>query len=134
MSTTTPIASALLTQVGGDHYKTMTIQPMTYIHANGLAWAEGTVVQYVSRWNVKRDIEDLRKARHVLDMLIELEDAVQKHANPVPKTYYVPKYNPPSVVATTPLPNSYAPASTAFSELPSILDEIVNNKEDEAKS
>ena len=65
--------SALATQEGGGHYKNMKIQPVEYIHANGLGFIEGAVVKYISRWKVKNGIEDLRKARHFIDLLIELE-------------------------------------------------------------
>ena len=65
------------TQVGGSHYTDMAIQPFTYIHANGLGFAEGCVVKYVSRWRAKNGIEDLRKARHFIDMLIDAE--IQSH-------------------------------------------------------
>jgi hypothetical protein len=41
--------SALATQVDGSHYKDMKIQPMQYIHANGIGFAEGCVIKYVSR-------------------------------------------------------------------------------------
>jgi hypothetical protein len=61
------------TQVAGDHYKRQTIQPWDYIAANGLGFFEGNVVKYVSRWKTKAGVEDLRKARHYLDKLIELE-------------------------------------------------------------
>jgi len=61
-------------QVAGDHYKKLPIQPIHYIHANGLQWAEGEVIKYVTRWRLKGGIDDLRKARHILDMLIELEE------------------------------------------------------------
>lgn len=67
--------SALKTQVGGDHYKTMAIQPLEYCHANGIGKIEGDVIAYVSRWRSKGGIEDLKKARHELDILIELERA-----------------------------------------------------------
>ena len=60
-------------QVGGSHYKDMLIQPLEYIIANKLSFCEGNVVKYVSRWKNKNGIEDLRKARHYLDMLIEQE-------------------------------------------------------------
>ena len=69
--------SALESQVGGDHYKDMAIQPVEYIHANNLNYIEGAVVKYVSRWKKKNGVEDLRKARHFLDMLIELESHKQ---------------------------------------------------------
>lgn len=64
---------ALDTQEGGNHYKDMPIQPVEYIHANGLGYFEGCVVKYVSRWRKKNGVEDLRKARHFLDLLIEFE-------------------------------------------------------------
>lgn len=66
-------ASSLDVQVGGQHYKEMAIQPIEYIHRNAIGFAEGTVIKYVSRWRAKGGVEDLRKARHVLDMLIEME-------------------------------------------------------------
>ena len=64
---------ALDVQVGGNHYKSMTIQPVEYILGNGIGFAEGNVIKYVSRWRAKGGIEDLRKARHFLDLLIEHE-------------------------------------------------------------
>ena len=47
------------------------IQPVEYILANGLGFCEGAVVKYVSRWKDKGGIEDLKKARHFLDLYIE---------------------------------------------------------------
>jgi hypothetical protein len=66
--------SALNTQVAGDHYKKLKIQPVEYIHANGLGYFEGNIVKYVTRWRDKGGVDDLRKARHFLYKLIELED------------------------------------------------------------
>lgn len=60
-------------QHGGTHYKEKPVQPWDYIAANGLGYFEGNVVKYVSRWRDKGGVEDLRKARHYLDKLIELE-------------------------------------------------------------
>lgn len=65
--------SALDVQVGGGHYKNKAIQPVEYIHANGLGFCEGCVVKYVTRWRDKGGIADLEKARHFIDLLIELE-------------------------------------------------------------
>ena len=65
--------SALKTQVGGTHYRDMAIQPIEFIHANGLPFAEGSIIKYVARWRSKNGIADLEKARHFLDLLIELE-------------------------------------------------------------
>lgn len=66
--------TALTVQEGGDHYKDMPIQPVEYIHANKLGYFEGCVIKYVSRWKKKNGIEDLKKARHFIDLLIELEN------------------------------------------------------------
>ncbi len=65
--------SALKTQEGGSHYKNMVIQPIEYIHKNNIGFVEGAVIKYVSRWRNKNGIEDLKKARHMLDLLIEME-------------------------------------------------------------
>lgn len=60
-------------QISGDHYKDKAIQPWDYIVANGIPYLEGNVIKYVSRWRDKGGVNDLRKARHYLDKLIELE-------------------------------------------------------------
>lgn len=70
MTTDTP---ALAVQVGGDHYKKLKIQPIEYIHANGIPFAEGSAIKYLTRWRDKGGIKDLEKARHFIDLLIELE-------------------------------------------------------------
>ena len=58
-------------QVGGAHYAVKAIQPWDYIIANDLGYLEGNVVKYVSRWKDKGGIEDLKKAQHYLQKLIE---------------------------------------------------------------
>lgn len=65
--------SALDIQVGGAHYKGAAIQPIEYIHANNIPFAEGCVIKYVSRWRSKGGIADLEKAQHFIALLIELE-------------------------------------------------------------
>jgi hypothetical protein len=65
--------SALQTQVGGDHYAKMKIQPVEFIHANNLNFIEGSIVKYVARHRAKNGKQDLEKAKHFLEMLIELE-------------------------------------------------------------
>ena len=65
--------SALDIQISGDHYKDMPIQPAQYIHANAMGYFEGNVVKYVSRWRKKNGIADLEKAKHYIDLLIQLE-------------------------------------------------------------
>mgnify|MGYP005606205587 FL=1 len=67
--------SANATQVGGDHYKTQVIQPWDFIASNGIGFLAGNVVKYVARYKAKNGMEDLKKARHYLDKLIETEQA-----------------------------------------------------------
>ena len=59
-------------QVGGDHYKKMPIQPLEFIAKNGLDFFQGCVIKYVIRYRDKNGIEDLKKARHFIDMMIEM--------------------------------------------------------------
>jgi len=59
-------------QVGGEHYKNKDIQPWDAIHAWGLGFFSGNVVKYVARYREKNGVEDLKKARHYLDKLIEI--------------------------------------------------------------
>ena len=61
------------TQVGGNHYAKYAIQPTEYIIKNKLNFCEGNVIKYVSRWRDKGGVEDLKKAKHYIDMLIETE-------------------------------------------------------------
>jgi hypothetical protein len=64
---------ALQTQEGGSHYKEMKIQPVEFITANRLGFCAGNVIKYVCRHSVKNGREDLLKARHYIDLLIQLE-------------------------------------------------------------
>lgn len=60
-------------QVGGNHYKKNKIQPIEYIHANGLDFLSGNIIKYASRWRYKGGIQDLEKIKHYCDLLIQLE-------------------------------------------------------------
>ena len=73
--------SALDTQIGGDHYKDMPIQPMEFSMANGLDACQHTIIKYVTRFREKGGVQDLEKAKHVIDMLIEFD---QKGVKPAP--------------------------------------------------
>lgn len=70
---TLSIRNPLEVQVAGNHYKKLKIQPIEYIHANGIPFAEGSAIKYLTRWRDKGGIKDLEKARHFIDLLIELE-------------------------------------------------------------
>jgi len=69
--------SANDTQIAGGHYKDKPIQPWDYIAANNLGYFEGNVVRYISRWRDKGGVDDLRKAKHYIEKLIELETQVK---------------------------------------------------------
>ena len=59
-------------QVNGDHYKSMAIQPSEFIHKNGIGWHEGNAIKYLCRWRLKGGIQDLEKAAHYIELLIEI--------------------------------------------------------------
>ena len=65
--------SSFDTQVGGNHYKDMAIQPFEFCQRNNLNMGESGIVKYVCRHRHKNGKEDLLKARHLIDMIIELE-------------------------------------------------------------
>lgn len=64
---------ATSTQVGGNHYKDCKIQPTEFIHANNIPFIEGNIIKYVIRHRNKNGIEDLKKAKHYIDLLINFE-------------------------------------------------------------
>lgn len=68
-----PNDHSLKKQIGGDHYTKLKIQPIEYALANNLGICEHAVVKYVSRWKDKNGVEDLRKAIHYLEMMIQRE-------------------------------------------------------------
>lgn len=55
------------------HYTQHKIQPVCFIGENRLDFLAGNVIKYVSRYNLKNGVEDLRKAQHYLTMLIQRE-------------------------------------------------------------
>ena len=63
--------SSLLKQVGGNHYKKMTIQPAEFINKNKLLFAEGNAIKYICRHSEKGGIQDIDKAIHYLEMVKE---------------------------------------------------------------
>ena len=65
-------------QIGGNHYKGMKIQPIEYIQANDLSYCEANVVKYVSRWKSKNGVEDLLKAKHYIELLIESQEDLRE--------------------------------------------------------
>ncbi len=68
-----PRNSALDVQIGGGHYKSYAIQPVEFIHKNKIPYIEGCAIKYLCRWREKGGIEDLKKVKHYIDLLIEME-------------------------------------------------------------
>lgn len=58
-------------QTGGNHYQKFPIQPWEFNIRNKLPWGEGEIIKYVCRWQDKGGVEDLKKARDILDRLIQ---------------------------------------------------------------
>lgn len=73
METETTHKTPLSEQIGGQHYKGFKIQPIEFIHANSIPFCEANVIKYLCRWRNKNGKEDLHKARHYIDLLIQME-------------------------------------------------------------
>lgn len=64
-------------QVGGSHYKSK-MECWDYILSNDLGYLEGTAIKYITRWKKKNGVEDIQKAIHFLEKLIEVEKQKEK--------------------------------------------------------
>lgn len=62
---------AFFRQVGGQHYKKFKIQPSRFINENKLLFAEGNAIKYLCRHKDKGGKQDLLKAIHYIEMIIE---------------------------------------------------------------
>jgi hypothetical protein len=67
-------------QVGGNHYQALAIQPAEFIHKNGIGFLAGNIIKYVCRYKQKGGIQDLEKAKHYVEMLIEFESQPERIA------------------------------------------------------
>ena len=67
------VPKATETQIGGGHYAKYKIQPTEFIHANNVPFIEGNIIKYVLRHKDKNGIEDLKKAKHYIDLLIQFQ-------------------------------------------------------------
>lgn len=67
------ISPPLERQVGGTHYKDFKIQPVEFIHTNGIGFLQGNVIKYICRHAAKGGEADLRKAIHYCELLLHLE-------------------------------------------------------------
>ncbi len=58
-------------QVGGNHYKKYQIQPIEFIVKNNIGFVEGNVIKYILRFKDKGGVQDLLKAKHYIELLID---------------------------------------------------------------
>jgi hypothetical protein len=72
------MSDSFQTMVGGDHYTKLKIQPMEYSMANNLNACQHTAIKYLTRYKDKNGVQDLHKAIHTIQMLIEFETRGEK--------------------------------------------------------
>jgi len=60
-------------QIGGQHYRKFAIQPAEFCYRNNIPYLEATAIKYLCRWKDKGGLQDLEKAKHFIEMLIEFE-------------------------------------------------------------
>ena len=65
-------------QIGGNHYMDMVMQPSEFINKNKLHFAEGNAIKYICRHAHKGEVQDLEKAKHYIDMIIERDYGPQE--------------------------------------------------------
>ena len=58
-------------QVGGSHYKKYKIQPVEFIGKNNSGFCEGNIIKYILRFKEKGGVQDLEKAKHYIELLID---------------------------------------------------------------
>ena len=75
-------------QVGGDHYRKYKLQPSKFVTENKLLYPEGCVIKYVVRHQDKGGKQDLEKAKHMIDMIIERDYSKPEDKNPLDKKNY----------------------------------------------
>ena len=80
--------SAYKKQIGGSHYSRFNIQPSKFINDNKLLFAEGNAIKYICRHTHKGGKEDLKKAIHYIEMIIERDYSKTETKNPLDKKNY----------------------------------------------
>ena len=58
-------------QIGGSHYKKYKIQPVEFIIKNNIGFVEGNIIKYILRFKEKGGVQDLLKAKHYIELLID---------------------------------------------------------------
>ena len=91
--------SAYDKQVGGSHYKNMEMQPSEFINKNKLLFAEGNAIKYICRHAHKGEVQDLEKAKHYIDMIIERD--YETHTRPLPHGFTLTQTKNPDMTPMT---------------------------------
>jgi len=86
-------------QIGGAHYKSMKIQPAQFINENNLPFAEGNAIKYICRHQHKGEVQDLEKAKHYIDMIIERDYG--DHTKPLPHGFTLTPSKDPDMTPMT---------------------------------
>ena len=86
-------------QIGGAHYKSMKIQPAQFINENNLPFAEGNAIKYICRHRHKGEVQDLEKAKHYIDMIIERDYG--DHTQPLPHGFTLTPSKDPDMTPMT---------------------------------
>lgn len=97
---------AMSKQVGGDHYTRCAIQPWELIERNGLGFFEGNVIKYILRYKNKNGLQDLLKAKHYIEYLINREE---KNVQTITQERQLPKVNESRLPKLQPSTDSNAP-------------------------
>jgi len=82
---------AATSQVGGTHYTELAIQPWAAMESwlsteEFSGYLRGCAIKYLARCRKKGGLEDLKKARHYLDKMIELDESLENSLTPTPST------------------------------------------------
>lgn len=128
--------SSLHNQISGTHYKRCKIQPIEYIHANGLGFIEGNVVKYITRHRHKNGADDLRKIKHYIDILLDLEygEKGDPANQPAPETVVCQDWHGAVREMRTGTPNSAMSAVIAPTpSTPGFLDKAAETLPDKSK-
>jgi len=80
--------SAYDKQIGGSHYRSLKIQPSKFVIENELLFPEGNVIKYICRHRFKNGKEDLLKAIHFIEMIIERDYSKTETKNPLDNKNY----------------------------------------------
>jgi hypothetical protein len=58
-------------QIGGNHYLKYKISPVEFIIKNNIGFVEGNILKYILRFKEKGGVQDLLKAKHYIELLID---------------------------------------------------------------